>query len=95
MIIAVFWDVFCRHGNLVVTFHQIDFGKNHVTMQAIWKVFHVWQWILVGSCYQVEMAVVAARPSRPIFFRHHGVTTTQSKRTWLVSGAMVIVNFHK
>ncbi len=27
VIIAVFWDVFCHNQDLVITFHQIDFGK--------------------------------------------------------------------
>jgi hypothetical protein len=29
------WDVLRRYGDLVITFHQIDFRKNCVTMQAV------------------------------------------------------------
>jgi hypothetical protein len=42
-----FWDVLRRYGDLVITFHQIDFGKNCVTMQAVWKVLRVWQGVQV------------------------------------------------
>ncbi len=37
-------------------------------MQAVGKVLHVWQRILVRGCHQIETAVIATRPPRSVFF---------------------------
>jgi hypothetical protein len=40
-------------------------------MQAIGKVLHVWQRVLVRGCHQIEMAIIATRPPRSVFFGNH------------------------
>ncbi len=50
-----FWDVCGCNRDLVITLDKIDFLKNIATMQAIRKVLHVWQRLLVWGCHQVEM----------------------------------------
>jgi hypothetical protein len=46
----------------VVPFDKVDFGKNFATIQAVGKVLHVWEGVLVRGSNQVKTAVIATRP---------------------------------
>jgi hypothetical protein len=66
-----FWDFCDCDRDLVITLDKIDFLKNIATMQAVGKILHVWQRVLVRGCHQIETAIIATRPPRSVFFGNH------------------------
>ncbi len=66
-----FWDVCGSNRDLVITLDKINFWKTIATMQAIGKVLHVWQRVLLRGCHQTETMIIATRLPGSIFFGHH------------------------
>jgi len=66
-----FPDVSWVHGDLVILFSQIYFGKNFAHSNPCREVQHVGQGIGVGLCHQVEVAEIAAWPPGTVALPHH------------------------
>lgn len=60
------------HGDLMVSFHEVDLGEHRGAIQVGSKVLDVRYWVAVGNCDTVEGSIITAGP--PVArdrFGHH------------------------
>ena len=63
--------IFCSDGNLVITFHQVNFGEEAAPGEACCEVVDVGNVVGVAGGSFIEVAVVATWAGRSIFLCDH------------------------
>jgi hypothetical protein len=63
-------DIVWVYGDLMVSSHEINFGKSGAARKAVGIFLYVWDWVPVGNGASIKSSVVSTESPAAVLFGH-------------------------